>query len=130
MNALTRALRTTLAVTFVAATLAACGDSEPAQTGSTGQPADATTIAVSATEYTYEVSATTAPAGAITFELTNDGMMEHDLVLEGDPGGNTEIIGSGETDSFTVTLEPGTYTLYCSVGNHRAQGMEFTFTVS
>jgi uncharacterized cupredoxin-like copper-binding protein len=55
--------------------------------------------------------------------------MEHDLVLEGGPGGGTDIIGPGETASLSVTLEPGSYTLYCSVGNHRALGMEIEITV-
>jgi plastocyanin len=29
-----------------------------------------------------------------------------------------------------VDLEPGTYVLYCSIMNHRAQGMEVTITVT
>jgi plastocyanin len=123
-------LRRAFAVTALAALAlfaSACSNTEPVESSS--PPADATRIAVSATEYAYDVSATTIEAGAIVFDLTNDGAMDHDLVLEGGPGGGTEIIAPGETDSLSVTLEPGTYTLYCSVGNHRAQGMEFTVTV-
>ena len=56
--------------------------------------------------------------------------MGHNLVLEGVDGASTAIISPGETASFTVTLEAGDYTLYCSVGNHRAQGMEVSFTLS
>ena len=72
-----------------------------------------------------------AAAGTYTFDFTNVGSMQHDLRIEG--GGlddGTAVIGPGETDSVTVTLEPGTYTIYCSVGNHRAQGMEVEITVS
>jgi len=116
-----------VAATLLAFALSACGGSEPVPEGS--PPADATHVTVSAKEYAYDVSSKTLEAGVVVFDLTNDGAMEHDLVLEGGPGGGTQIIGPGETDSFFVTLEPGTYTLYCSVGNHRAQGMEFTITV-
>src|SRR6478735_3047227 len=131
---MTTTLRKTLAIAFAAMfaiVVAACGGSTPEDTEPTGAPpADATVVTVSATEYAYELSTTTIPAGAVSFELTNNGSMSHDLVLEGGPGGGTEVIGSGETATLNVTLEPGTYTLYCSVGNHRAQGMEIEITVS
>ncbi len=35
-----------------------------------------------------------------------------------------------KSSSVTVTLEPGEYVFYCSVGNHRQMGMEKTVTVS
>ncbi|MFW7415570.1 cupredoxin domain-containing protein [Demequina sp. SO4-18] len=100
----------------------------PDSTGDSQQ--QALSIPVSAFDYGYELVAP-VDAGTYTFELTNDGDMQHDLVIEGQGvSGGTAIIGSGATDSFTVDLEPGTYTLYCSVGTHRSQGMEFTFTVA
>ena len=130
---MTTTLRRTLAIALAAMfaiVVTACGGSTPDDTEPTGAPpADATVVTVSATEYAYELSTTTIPAGAVSFELTNNGSMSHDLVLEGGPGGGTEVIGSGETATLNVTLEPGTYTLYCSVGNHRAQGMEIEITV-
>lgn len=120
------------AAALFAAALSACGGSTPDDSEPTGAPpaGDATVVTVSATEYAYDLSTTDIPAGAVTFELTNNGSMSHDLVLEGGPGGGTDIIGAGETATLNVTLEPGTYTLYCSVGNHRAQGMEVEITVS
>ena len=130
---MTTTLRKTLAIAFAAMfaiVMTACGGSTPEDTEPTGAPpADATVVTVSATEYAFELSTTTIPAGAVSFELTNNGSMSHDLVLEGGPGGGTEVIGSGQTATLNVTLEPGTYTLYCSVGNHRAQGMEIEITV-
>ncbi|MDN4476393.1 plastocyanin/azurin family copper-binding protein [Demequina sp. SYSU T00192] len=110
--------------------LAGCGGtSEDAGTDASAPPADATVVEVSAVEYGYTATPASVDAGTITFELTNDGGMSHDLVLEEDPGGSTAVIGPGETDAFTVDLEPGTYTLYCSVGNHRALGMEMVLVV-
>jgi len=135
MSEMRRSIHAALVV-LVVTVLAACGsggsdDSE--NVGIDAGPGDpdaaATEVAVSAFEFGYEMTAPTE-AGTYTFVLTNDGTQQHDLVLEGGPGGATAIIGAGETDSFTATLEPGDYTLYCSVGSHRSQGMEVTFTVS
>lgn len=38
-------------------------------------------------------------------------------------------ISAGDSTTFTADLEPGTYAFYCSVGNHRALGMEGTLIV-
>ncbi len=134
----------TASLAVVALALAGCtggatDDTTPATTTSagtssapTGESAgtEATVVEVSAFEFGYAVSTTEVPAGTVTFELRNDGGTDHDLVLEGGPGGSTAAIGPQETDTLTVELEPGTYTLYCSIGNHRGLGMEFEIIVS
>jgi len=73
-----------------------------------------------------------SPGETITINLTNsDGMHDFDIdELEVD----TLVIKEGETNSVTFIIpedaSPGTeYTYYCSVGNHRAQGMEGTIVV-
>ena len=76
----------------------------------------------------------TLDAGTYEFELTNTDTMTHDLVIEGPdgqdvPGAATEVLGEGETGSFTVELEPGEYVVYCSVPGHREDGMENELTV-
>ena len=59
----------------------------------------------------------------------------HDLVLENSEGEiveRTDILSeSGESDSFTYTFQEDSedYQFFCSVGSHRAQGMEGTITV-
>src|SRR6187399_2578836 len=97
INSLRRRIAAASALAIVALVLAACSGSEPVD-GS--PPADAPHVSVSATEYFYEVSSKTLEPGVVVFDLTNNGAMEHDLVLEGGPGGGTQIIGPGETDSF------------------------------
>ena len=129
-----------LALAAIAAlALAACGggygtDTPPAtsQTPDTGDTAVAagTSVAVSGIEYGFVMPEPPTSAGTYTFVLTNDGNMAHDMILEGVDGAGTSTIGPGETAQFTVTLEAGDYTLYCSLGNHRAQGMEVSFTIS
>ncbi len=87
-------------------------------------------VPVAVYEYGYDLI-TPITTGTYTFEVINDGTMEHDLIIEGGSAtGGTSIIFPGDTDSFTITLEPGTYTIFCSIPGHRDQGMEATFTVS
>jgi uncharacterized cupredoxin-like copper-binding protein len=43
---------------------------------------------------------------------------------------STDTLQSGQSEDLTVTLEPGTYQLWCPVGNHRGMGMELTVDVS
>ncbi len=121
--------RRALAAAVVMGVLAACGGASEPDAAADSPVDGGTVIEVGATEFAFTASSTELPAGVVTFDLTNNGSMPHDLVLEEDPGGSTSTVGAGESDSFTVTLEPGTYTLYCSVSNHRALGMEITVTV-
>jgi plastocyanin len=111
---------------------AACGGDdngeaeEPAANGGGGQ-----TIQIAADPdgaLAYDTTELTARAGEITIEFTNESSMPHDVVLEGVEGGATDVI-SEDTASVTVTLEPGTYTFFCSVAGHREAGMEGTLTV-
>jgi len=90
------------------------------------------TVAVSAEDFTYALDQESLAAGEYTFELTNDGDASHDLVIErdGEDVAATEVIRPGATASVTVALEPGEYVFYCSVGNHRAMGMEVPVTVT
>ncbi|GIG53866.1 plastocyanin/azurin family copper-binding protein [Demequina activiva] len=131
-STLVRRFTAAVAALLLSLALSACsssGGDEPSP-DSGGDGADSgTPVAVSGFEFGYDLDAPTA-AGTYTFELTNDGAMQHDLVIEGgEASGSTAVIAPGDTDSFTVTLEPGEYTLYCSVAGHRSQGMEVTFTV-
>ena len=73
-------------------------------------------------------------AGApITFNATAMGL-PHNLAIEGSgvdlhpgPGPN---LTDGQSGTITfAALQPGTYTLYCPVGMHRANGMQTTLTV-
>jgi plastocyanin len=79
----------------------------------------------------YTETEVSGPAGEDTIELVNDSSTPHDVTIE-DSGGNTlaqtEVI-SGTTTTADATLEPGSYTFYCSVSGHREAGMEGTLTV-
>jgi uncharacterized cupredoxin-like copper-binding protein len=100
----------------------------------------ATPIEVSLTEYDIEMSnplyaieeLSSFPAGSQTFRVTNNGTTEHNFEIEGQ--GIEEAfetnLSPGETQTMQLNLEPGTYEVYCPVGNHREQGMEMQLTVT
>lgn len=70
------------------------------------------------------------PAGDVTLELDNQGGAPHDITIEELGDETVAEAAGGETASGDVTLEPGEYTVYCSVPGHRGAGMETTVTVA
>ncbi len=70
---------------------------------------------------------TVAAGGSV--EVVNVGDIPHDLVVEGTQVG-TPILDPGEVHTFdTGELEPGVYTVICTIPGHRPAGMEGTLTV-
>ena len=65
------------------------------------------------------------PAGETTFTVANAGAVVHGFEVEGQGIERAiERIEPGASAELTVTLEPGAYTVYCPVENHRGEGME------
>jgi plastocyanin len=122
-----------LAVALVAG---GCGsdDEEGSGSGSGAQKQESSasggggsTVEVGATEFKFDpANPKVAKAGKVKFELTNKGQAPHALEVEGPRGEvETKTIEGGESASVTADLsKPGSYTMYCPVGNHRQQGME------
>ncbi len=132
------------------------------QTGSPSQDGggDATTIDVTLQEWSVAPSAASAPAGDVTFAVTNDGPEDiHEFVVlktDLDPGDlptddtgavteagegievvdEIEDIPVGETQELTVTLEAGNYVLLCNIYSadedeaHYQMGMRTAFEVT
>jgi uncharacterized cupredoxin-like copper-binding protein len=78
-------------------------------------------------EWTVQSSYIVMKAGPLEFNVDNVGEDDHNLSIKGrveslpvPPGGNGQL---------TVTLAPGTYTLYCSLPEHEDNGMRTTLTV-
>ena len=73
------------------------------------------------------------PAGDITFEVSNEGDGPHGIAIEDEDGemlGATTVHG-GESSTLDVTLEAGTYTVFCPIGEHREDhDMEVELTVT
>ena len=105
------------------------GATESSSSGSAAQP-----MALTATEENFSLSLDKDTLTAGTYEITvvNNGSATHDLAVEED--GTTEeksdSIAPGESTTLTVDLDAGEYVFYCSIGNHRAMGMEITVQVT
>ena len=105
------------------------GATESSSSGSAAQP-----MALTATEENFSISLDKDTLTAGTYEITvvNNGSATHDLAVEED--GTTEeksdSIAPGESTTLTVDLDAGEYVFYCSIGNHRAMGMEITVQVT
>ena len=130
----------TMALAAVVAALAVgCGDDDETTASSTSTGTETTadasggeTVAVSETEYAIDPADPTVKAGTVTFEVTNDGEITHNLEIEG-PSGEQELepdLAPGDSGTLEVDLsEPGSYEWYCPIGDHRDQGMEGEITV-
>ena len=143
-------MRKLLTVLFVAGSLAAfplalaaCGDDDNDTTASStteetttaasgGASGGGETVDVSETEYKIDPADPTVNAGTVTFHVTNDGQVTHNLEIEGNGIEETELEGDlapGDSGDLTVDLQPGTYEWYCPVDGHKDQGMEGEVTV-
>ena len=84
------------------------------------------TIEVGLAEYEIDMPAS-VPAGMTTFSITNKGSMEHSIEIEGQ-GMEQELataLQPGGSATLDVTLQPGSYRVYCPVANHASEhGME------
>ncbi len=87
-------------------------------------------VEIEATSYAYSPATITVPAGRIRFVIHNAADVVHGFEVEGQ-GMEEEIaeIQPGATDSLTVTLEEGTYEIYCPVEDHEQRGMIGTLEV-
>jgi len=79
----------------------------------------------------YSTKQLTAKAGRVAIAFANSSPVEHNVTLSQ----GTRVLGAtptfvGGAKTLTVTLQPGTYTFYCSVPGHRQAGMEGTLKVS
>jgi glucose dehydrogenase/uncharacterized cupredoxin-like copper-binding protein len=97
-----------------------------------GTPAAAAdAVQVTLTEFAIDMPKE-LPAGSTTFEVSNAGTIEHNFEVEGQ-GIEREFeqnLQPGETKTLQVDLQPGTYEVYCPVGNHAEQGMRLELTVT
>ena len=97
-------------------------------------PAD-TGIAVGVTLSDFKLSPGTlsAKAGAVEFDVKNDGPTPHNLTIKDSTGkvvGATKNLSPGENAKLTITLAAGAYTAICSLPGHESLGMKDVLTVS
>jgi uncharacterized cupredoxin-like copper-binding protein len=134
-----------VALALVAVTGAACSSSGEAS------PSPSTAgVAVTLSDFKIKPADTEAPAGPVTFDLTNDGPSDHtffmvktDLAEDALPVADhlvqtdqldvvTEVdrFPAGTERSLGLDLEPGTYVMFCNLTGHYESDMHAAFTVT
>ncbi len=89
-------------------------------------------INVTLSEWKVELSQPNVPAGPVTFTVTNTGQIPHGIEIEGHGvEREIELIQPAANGTLTLTLKPGTYEVYCPVGegSHKKLGMEARLVV-
>jgi plastocyanin len=115
-------------------TTSSAAETTTGATASSSSGGEAQAMALTATEDNFSISLDKDTLTAGTYEITvvNNGSATHDLAVEED--GTTEeksdSIAPGESTTLTVDLDAGEYVFYCTIGNHRAMGMEITVQVT
>jgi len=105
---------------------------------------------VTLTEYKIKPATTSAPAGHVTFDVTNAGQMKHQFTIirttksaatvlskqnpnDDIPGARGEIasIAPGASKTLVIkNLKAGHYAIVCALPGHYQQGMYTDFTVN
>lgn len=114
---------------FAAASITACVTNERNENEGRPPPGDRFVI-VHLTDDGIEMPSS-IPAGVISFEVENNGDEDHGFVIEG-PGVSERLeeLDPGERGVATVTITPGTYTVYSPVDSDREDGLEATLQVT
>jgi len=90
---------------------------------------DGTSVSVSAVDIAFEPKSLAIAADTdVTITVTNEGVLQHDFVIENTEFA-TDLLNGGDSTELVVNLPAGEYTYFCSVPGHREAGMEGTLTV-
>lgn len=112
-----------LGIGLAAVFATACGS------GSGSPPKDAKILSFKLTDEGCEPASAKVPAGPVSFEVENSGTTKvtEFEVLDGDKIlGEKEDLSSGLSGEFWISLEKGTYTLFCPGGAHERGTLSVT----
>lgn len=112
----------------------ACNPPSQVTPGSTDTPSSGSTLTLSLKEYSITPLSLKVRAGTkLTFVARNDGTIGHALHIHGNGVDATTkdlSFAPGTSESITVRLPAGTYTLFCPVDGHEQLGMKATVTAT
>jgi len=114
------------------ATSESASSSSSAAASSSDGSSEAEAITATEDDFSIALDEDSLTAGTYAITVVNNGSATHDLAVEedGTTKATSDKIGPGESTTLTVDLDAGEYVFFCSVGNHRAMGMELTVQVS
>jgi plastocyanin len=110
----------------VVALVAGCGGDDGDEPGRTATVDAGASVDVTAREYSFDPETIVVEGGGtLTIRLDNAGELAHNLRLrrDGREVGGTPTFEGGRTESGSVQVEPGTYEMLCTVGDHAELGM-------
>jgi plastocyanin len=110
----------------VVALVVGCGGDDGDEPGRTVTVDAGAAVDVTAREYSFDPETVVVEGGGeLTIQLDNAGDLAHNLRLrrDGRDVGGTPTFEGGRTESGSVQVEPGTYEMVCTVGDHADLGM-------
>lgn len=107
-------------------TAGTAGTAPGSAAATTGGHVSGTSVTVDETEFALHLSQTSFPPGAYTFVAEDHGKISHALAIQGPgvPATQTKVLSPGGTAQLTVTLQAGSYDLWCPVDSHKELGMD------
>lgn len=111
---------------------AGIASSSIALAGPTATAAKSSAVQASGREYKISLSRSRIQPGKLRLEFVNYGEDDHDLAIRRVGSSNTENVGlthPGGRSIGRLTVRSGTYTLWCTISDHRSRGMRATLKV-
>ena len=122
-----------LAVVLAVPALAACTENAPSGGGGDDVAGASRALTVSSTDSACDLSATQAPAGTLSFDVTNAGTQVTEFYLLGEDGlrivAEVENVGPQLTRQLVVNAPSGKYVTACKPGM-TGEGIRADFTVT
>ena len=90
-------------------------------------------IAISVADFMIDPEDVILDGPSVTFEVTNDGPTPHNFTVRNEADevvAATADLSAGESETLGAELEPGAYTIFCSLAGHESLGMRGTLTVT
>jgi plastocyanin len=105
---------------------AACGGDD--DSGNSAISAKDGKVSIEAHDVFFNTKQINATPGDLSVTLEEKGSMPHTFVVQDkdgkDVGSKLAVSSDNGSDTGTFTLQAGTYTFFCDIPGHRAQGME------
>jgi plastocyanin len=89
-------------------------------------------IEITLSEWKVEMASDTMTAGPVTFQIKNEGNMNHAFYVLGEGvAKGTQEIAAKQSATLRLTLKPGSYEFYCPMSDqsHKMAGMTRKVTV-
>lgn len=107
------------------------GSAAATPAGASPAASGGTAVTATETEFAIRLSTTSFTPGTYTFTVHNGGKFPHNLKIKGPgvDGQGSQTVQPGDSAQLTVTLQQGSYELWCAVDSHKDKGMDMTITV-